>query len=241
MNSIFVFWSVVTAAAVAGFVHTLAGPDHYLPFIALARVRGWSMVRTMGWTFVCGIGHIASALLIAGIFYFFAQWLSKEHYDTFQEYRNSVAAWLLIALGTGYAIWGLHAAFRNKLHEHVHEHEDGNRHAHVHRHSCVGHRHWHERPDNAKIIPWIIFIILAFGPCEALWPLLVAATVVGTTCLVVSTIVFSVVTVATMMVAVWLGVHGARLVRFGFLERYVHVIAGLAIALCGIAIAFFGL
>ena len=159
----------------------------------------------------------------------------------FEEYRGSVAAWLLIAFGAVYAVWGLHAAFRNKLHEHVHEHEDGSQHSHAHRHSCIGHRHWHERPDNAKLIPWIIFIIFAFGPCEALWPLLAATAVVGTTYLVVATVVFSVVTIATMMAAVWLGVHGVRLVKFDFLERYIHVIAGLTIALCGIAIAFWGL
>ena len=231
----------MAAAAATGFIHTLAGPDHYLPFIALSRARGWSMLRTMGWTFVCGLGHIAAALLIAGLFYLLAQWLSKEHYEAFEEYRGSVAAWLLIAFGAAYTVWGLHSALRNKRHEHIHEHEDGSKHAHVHRHSCVGHRHWHERPDNAKLIPWIIFIIFAFGPCEALWPLLAATAVAGTTYLLVAIIVFSTVTIATMMVTVWLGVHGARFVKFAFLERYVHVLAGLTIFLCGIAIAFFDL
>ena len=32
----------LTAAAIA-FVHTLLGPDHYLPFVAMAKARGWSM------------------------------------------------------------------------------------------------------------------------------------------------------------------------------------------------------
>jgi len=31
--------SVLLAAAGVGIVHTLLGPDHYLPFLTLARVR----------------------------------------------------------------------------------------------------------------------------------------------------------------------------------------------------------
>lgn len=45
----------VTAASV-GLIHTLIGPDHYLPFIVLAKARNWSVLRT-GWiTFLCGLG-----------------------------------------------------------------------------------------------------------------------------------------------------------------------------------------
>ena len=30
----------VTAASI-GFLHTLFGPDHYLPFIVMAKAKGW--------------------------------------------------------------------------------------------------------------------------------------------------------------------------------------------------------
>ncbi|MCM8821749.1 MAG: hypothetical protein NC831_02905 [Candidatus Omnitrophica bacterium] len=33
---------LVGAAASLGFVHTALGPDHYLPFIVLARAGKWS-------------------------------------------------------------------------------------------------------------------------------------------------------------------------------------------------------
>ena len=36
---------IVTAASI-GFFHTLFGPDHYLPFIVMAKARKWSMVKT---------------------------------------------------------------------------------------------------------------------------------------------------------------------------------------------------
>ena len=37
---------LVTAASI-GVVHTLLGPDHYLPFVAMAKARGWSLARTL--------------------------------------------------------------------------------------------------------------------------------------------------------------------------------------------------
>jgi hypothetical protein len=35
-------------AGTLGFFHTLFGPDHYLPFIMMARARRWSLAKT-GW------------------------------------------------------------------------------------------------------------------------------------------------------------------------------------------------
>ena len=235
------FWGVVGVAAIAAVVHTLIGPDHYLPFIALAKSRGWNMTKTMFWTFICGVGHIATALLLAVGFLLLGEWLTKEHFELIDEHRGTVAAWLLIALGAAYAVWGLRAALRTKPHTHTHTHENGETHTHKHSNSCVGHRHWHERPDTAKVLPWILFIIFAFGPCEAIWPMLAAATIVGKACLIASTIVFAAVTILTMMLTVGLALRGIQLLNFGTFERYAHVIAGLTILLCGIAIAFLGL
>ena len=51
---------LVISAASIGFLHTLLGPDHYLPFIVMGRARRWSLWKT-GWiTVACGIGHIGS-------------------------------------------------------------------------------------------------------------------------------------------------------------------------------------
>ena len=58
----------VSAAAIA-FAHTVLGPDHYLPFVAMARARGWSMSRTLRITLLCGAGHLAGSVVLglAGI------------------------------------------------------------------------------------------------------------------------------------------------------------------------------
>ena len=49
---------LIGAAASIGFLHTIMGPDHYVPFIAMSRARGWSLLKTMLVTTACGLGHV---------------------------------------------------------------------------------------------------------------------------------------------------------------------------------------
>ena len=51
-------------AATLGFIHTILGPDHYLPFIVLAKARKWSTIKTLVITFFCGFGHILSSVIL---------------------------------------------------------------------------------------------------------------------------------------------------------------------------------
>ena len=55
-----------SAAAIA-FVHTVLGPDHYLPFVAMAKARGWSMRKTLKVTLVCGAGHLAGSIALGAV------------------------------------------------------------------------------------------------------------------------------------------------------------------------------
>jgi hypothetical protein len=51
-------------------------------------------------------------------------------------------------------------------------------------------------------------------------------------------VVFSVATIATMIGVVLLLSFGIKNIRFGFLEKYMHVLAGAAVFLSGCAIIF---
>lgn len=101
-------WVLALIAASAGFVHTLLGPDHYLPFVALARAEGWTRFKTARVTLLCGAGHLASAAL-AGLAAACASrtWAPLGRFDGM---RAGLAAWLLMGLGVAYALWGLRRA-----------------------------------------------------------------------------------------------------------------------------------
>ncbi len=57
---------IITAASL-GFMHTLVGPDHYVPVTVISRARSWSLTKTMGLTFLCGMGHILSSVVLGFI------------------------------------------------------------------------------------------------------------------------------------------------------------------------------
>ena len=230
-----------TAATIA-FVHTLLGPDHYLPFVAMAKSRGWSIAKTLRMTLLCGAGHIVGSVLLglAGV------WVGIQLHalEWIEGVRGDLAAWALVSMGLVYFAWGVRRAWRNKQHSHWHSH-DGVRHCHEHSHDH-SHSHVHSAEDAAdgqrSVAGWAIFIIFVLGPCEPLIPVLMfpAATesLVG---VLAVTGVFAVVTVATMMAVVFFSTWGLQYVRMPRLERYSEAIAGGTITLCGLSIAVLGL
>ena len=226
-------------AATLGFFHTLLGPDHYLPFVMIAWARKWSGLKTMMVTFLCGIGHVGSSVVLglAGV----ALGIAVNKLQWFESVRGNLAAWLMIGFGVAYLIWGLRSAYRNRPHKHIHFHIPGVEHEHCHDHHSE-HIHIHERTDKANITPWVLFIIFAFGPCEPLIPLVMyPASKNNMFGMFMVTAVFAAVTIGTMLTVVALGRKGVKLLDFSSMQRYSHAIAGATILMCGLAIQFLGL
>ncbi|MFK8053883.1 MAG: sulfite exporter TauE/SafE family protein [Woeseiaceae bacterium] len=221
----------LTAAGI-GLLHTAIGPDHYLPFVVLSRARGWSSRRTMLITAACGAVHVAGSVLLGlvGV----AAGLALKDLNVIEGFRGDIAAWALLSFGLAYMIWGLRRAYNNRPHTHWHVHADGNAHEHEHTHA-TDHAHVHTTSSNS-LTPWALFLVFAFGPCEALIPVLMypaaASNMPG---LVFVTTVFGLVTIATMLALVMFGRFGLRMFSFGngeTLSRYSHSLAGAAISLC---------
>jgi len=230
---------IVTAVSI-GFFHTLFGPDHYLPFIVMAKARNWSLIKTSWITVLCGLGHVGSSIVLGLLGVAFGIAIGKI--EIFESFRGNLAAWLFIGFGFGYMIYGIKRAIKNKPHHHKHIHDDGVEHVHIHSHSDE-HSHVHATEEGKKnITPWILFTIFVFGPCEPLIPLLMypaAQDSMGGMILV--TIAFAIVTILTMLSVVLLASFGINLLPFGKIEKYTHAIAGATIMISGLGIQFLGL
>jgi sulfite exporter TauE/SafE len=237
---------LVATAASLGLVHTVIGPDHYLPFIVLGRAEGWTLRKTLLWTALCGVAHVLSSIALGALG--IALGWALTSLEQFEGLRGSLASWGLITFGLIYLLWGLWRGWRGE-HVHLHSHSDGTVHRHRHDHDGpVGRGHdasEHEEPEHVRAhrrTVWTLFIIFALGPCEPLIPLLMVpaaqhsafgvATVAG---------VFGVVTVVTMMATVSLGFMGLRAVRFQALERYVRAMGGGTLLVAGLATKLLGL
>jgi nickel/cobalt exporter len=205
-----------------GFIHTVIGPDHYVPFIVISRARNWSAVRTLIVTAACGIGHVLSSILIGTIGIAAGTALGKL--EAVEGIRGDIASYALIAFGMIYGIWGIWRGRKGNGHKHLH-----------------GGKHLDS--SNARSVTfWTLFIIFVLGPCEPLIPLLMFPAVSQNWyVLLMVTVVFGITTILTMAGMVYAGIKGLSSLKTGFIERYIHAIAGGIIAISGMAIRLFGI
>lgn len=209
--------TVLLASAVSvAFFHSLA-PDHWLPFVALAKSSRWKIPHLAGIATLAGIGHVTSSLLI-GVIGLGAGW-AVHRMEGVEAFRGSVAIWLLIGFGMAYALWGLKHA------------------QHPHPHLSV--------QDAVKIYAarrvWILFAVLVFGPCEPLIPLMFLAYKEGTAAVWITAAVFSLVTIGMIVGQSVLSYAGVRWIHVHWMERYAHALAGLVIVLTGLAVLLLGI
>lgn len=201
----------VLAALGLGVFHTAVGPDHYLPFVALGQDRGWSLRKTAWITFVCGLGHVASSLLLGGLG--LALGLAFHRFTALEGFRGDLAAWAMVAFGCVYGAYGVYRAIRHAEH------------------------HDHRRMSTLTL--GSLFIVFLLGPCEALIPLFAVPASQGRWGIaLVSGLVFTIGTLATMLgMVLGLSLGTRRLgVRSGMLHRWSHAIAGSVIMTCGLGI-----
>lgn len=211
------FGALALGAVTVGSLHTLA-PDHWIPFAAIARARGWSAARTARITIACGFGHVTvSALLGLGGLLF-----GLGVMETLGRRMEAVAGILLVGFGLAYAVWGLRRAAGRRLHGHSHARYD-----HVH--------------DASKKTAWSLFLLFSADPCVAVIPLLFAAAPLGAGRTAGIVLLYEVATIGTMLLLVLPARAGARVLRAKWLDRYGDVAAGAVIAATGVVVAAIGI
>lgn len=222
---------LLAAVTVAG-LHTVTGPDHYVPFIALARTRRWSVPKTVLVTLVCGLGHVGSSVLLGLLGVALGWSLSKISW--LEAVRGGVAGWAMLLFGVAYMLWGLRQAQRSQPHKHFDTYDDGSVYVYEHQHGGVV-----LPQDRRRVTPWVLFIIFLLGPCEPLIPMLAFPAAQGSTAgilLLVSAFTFC--TLLTMVAMVLLGYYGFAFFKTDQLERYIHALGGATIIVCGAGMVF---
>lgn len=202
--------ALLAASISVAFFHSLA-PDHWLPFVALAKSARWPMKKLAWVTALAGTGHVLSSLLL-GLIGLWAG-LAIHRLEGAETWRGSIGIWLLIGFGVSYALWG----FKHAQHHHPHAHP------HVSVQDVA--------KAYAKRRVWMLFAIMIFGPCEPLIPLMFVAAQEGMPTVWGVSAVFSLVTIAMVMGQSMLAFSGVKLIKSPWIERYAHSLAGLVIVL----------
>ncbi|GBC98245.1 hypothetical protein HRbin17_00745 [bacterium HR17] len=144
------FGGFVAAGIAAAVVHALL-PNHWLPFLAAARVHGWNRRQLLGFTALVAVAHAFVTLLLGIVMSLVGHGI--VHF--FHEHAPKVAGTVLMALGV------LFLAFP-QLYGHRHIHHPGCGHSHL--------------PEHAVTLSGL-FVTMALSPCEGLLPIFFAAAV----------------------------------------------------------------
>lgn len=225
---------LLTAAITIACLHTITGPDHYLPFIALSKARGWSFIKTLSWTIICGCGHVWSSVLLALGGAAIGWNLSKIHF--LENIRGGIAGWFMLLFGLLYGTWGLWRAYKNRTHKHFDTYQDGSIYVYEHQHGQAI-----QPAERHKVTPWVMFIIFLLGPCEPMIPLLYfPAAQHSWHGMLLLIIIYTLVTLLTMLAMVILGYYGLAFLKTEKLERHMHALGGLTLFVCGAGMVFMG-
>ena len=235
------FAALAFTAVSVGALHSLA-PDHWVPFAALARARGWSAGRPARVTFFCGFGHVTVSVLLGLV----GLLVGVELMESVGQRMEALAGLLLIGFGLGYGVWGLGRAVGKQLHSHTHgDHEHGPEHqSHDHHHGHHGHSHAHARAveeDPSRVTAWTLFLLFSADPCVAVIPLLFAAAPLGAVKTVMIVLLYELATIGTMIVLVLPARAGVEMFRPAWFERYGDAVAGGVIAVMGLTVMSLGI
>ncbi len=224
---------LMLTAAQIGVLHTLIGPDHYLPFVALAKCRNWNLAKTLLITFFCGLAHTLSSVIIGAVGIIIGA--SAGLLENIEGSRADIVKWLLLGFALAYIVYGIKRGLSSGY---VHSHEDGTIHSHC---GLFGHSHSHKISNDTNF--WLMFLIFAFGPCEALIPMVMEpASRMDWGGVISIFVVFSSATIFTMMAMVVILLLGVGKIHFPtqFFQRWGSAITGVVILICSI-LMFIGL
>lgn len=234
MNST-VLASVAATGFTVAFCHA-AIPTHWLPFVLVARTRGWGRAKALGVTIFAGLGHIAlTTLLGLGIAWFGFQ-LDQRLGRAFPW----ITGGLLFAIG-GFYLWRQWRGGGICHHRVVGSHHHADEHC-GHEH---GHSHWEDELKDSSLVSdkagegaaiGGLFVMLTLSPCEGFLPVYLSGVQFGWQGFFVLSAILAVATLLGMLLFTWLALLGLEKVELKSIEKYEAGLLGGLFVVLGVII-----
>lgn len=216
------------SACSTAVIHALI-PDHWLPFVLLARAQRWTERRTLALVGLTGFLHVVMSLAVGALAVILSLKSSPELAQRLGASLESLGGGLLIVFGLTYGI-GAHMR-EARAHDPVRRAKNPPRHVHAHGHIL-------ERWFTEALSGGALVAIIGISPCFLLQPILFAAAGQGRVAVVASAGGFAVCTMVTMLGVTLFALRGMRRVDLPFFTRYGDLISGLFIAAVGAVVWF---
>ncbi|MBI1951337.1 MAG: hypothetical protein HYS34_08245 [Acidobacteria bacterium] len=209
-------------------IHALI-PDHWLPFVLMARAQGWSERRAATLTGLAGILHALATIVAGGLTIFVGSASVHSLAERTGHSLGFVGGLLLAVFGVSYGIFRhirearVHAAAGP---EPVVPAEAGG-HVHVHGHLL-------ERWFHGALTAGALVLVIGISPCALLVPVLFAASAAGPGAVLAAALGFALCTIATMVGVTIVAMRGMRRIDLPFFTRYGDLISGALVGAVGL-------
>lgn len=200
---------IILGAFLLSIVHASI-PNHWIPLVALSKAEKWNEKITLGITALSGLAHTMSTIIIGIIVGFLGYKLS----GLYSFIVGVIAPSLLILLGTIYLV--LNIKENKNHHRHLHSQE-------IHIDDVK------KKTTDAVILTLVISMF--FSPCLEIEAYFFVAGKLGWEGIIVVSVIYTFITIAGMLLLVWLGMKGVRKIKSHFLEHHEKTITGLLIVL----------
>ena len=235
--------AALTTLALTGFTVAFfhaAIPTHWLPFVLVARTRGWSRSKTLLVSAFAGLGHVALTSLLGLVI----AWLGFKLDARLGQAFPLIAGGLLGAIGL-YYFWRQYRS-GGVLHHHV---VGAHHHPSAHCGHEDDHSHWEDELKDsdlasAKSGDWAaisgLFVMLTLSPCEGFLPVYLSGVPFGWTGFVVLSLILAIATLGGMLIFTWLTLVGFERFELKNFERYEAAMLGSIFVLLGVMLAVLG-
>jgi putative Mn2+ efflux pump MntP len=201
---------IIVGAFLLSILHASI-PNHWLPLVALSRSEHWNEKQTMGITAIAGFAHTLSTIIIGIIVGILGYKLS----ESYSIIAGVIAPALLVLLGAIYLLSGL-----RKKQNHHHSSE-------------ISADKIKKKTTTAVVLA--LSVSMFFSPCLEIEVYFFVASKLGWTGIVSVSVIYTVITIAGMLLLVWLGTKGVQKIKSDFLEHHEKIITGSLLILLGAA------
>ncbi len=221
--------ALLAAAAGVGFGHAIL-PDHWVPLAVVGRANDYPVRRVARLSGLAGVAHVLVSLVLGGVIVA----VGLQLRGTIESAQSAIVGTVLIVTGAGFAAVELVRAKRRHGGaggDHGHDHAPG--HGHDHHHAGAD-----PLADGRRGARRLGAIVIPFGaaasPDLTILPVFLAASAAGTLAAVGSLLVFSAVTIGTMvLLTVSASLGGAR-IRARWLDRWGNAFSAAVLVAIGV-------
>jgi putative Mn2+ efflux pump MntP len=201
-------YSIIIGSLLISFLHALI-PNHWLPVLAIGRKEGWSLYETSRITLIAGMAHVISTVLIGLLLGL----IGSELTEHIEDFTRVVGPCILILMGIYF----------------VRQH-------YTHHHFHLEQKQIEKKTKTSIILALIVAMFLS--PCMEIEAYFLLAGSKGWYALVGIALMYSVISIAGMLIWVRIVYKGLLKLNWHKWEHNAGIITGLILIATGIISLF---